>query len=213
MLLTRRSIVLCGASALAGLASGRAVGARPKLASTVAQTIGPFYPEVRPLDQDADLTIVRGRRRRARGEVIEVFGRVLDPDGRPVPHARMDLWQANAAGRYAHRADDNPAPLDPDFQGSARFKADAHGIFRFRTIKPGIYPGRVRHLHFDVTGRSQRVITQMYFPGEPGNEADSLLSRIPAGPLRERLIARAISPISKAGALPTFEWDVVLEAG
>lgn len=212
MLLTRRSLVVCGASALAGLASARAVGARGKLVPTVAQTIGPFYPVVRPLDQDADLTIVRGRRGRAKGDVIEVFGRVLNLEGRPVPHAKIDLWQANAAGRYAHRADDNPAPLDPDFQGSASFTADADGLFRFRTIKPGIYPGRVRHIHLDVTGREQRVITQMYFPGEP-NEADTLLSRIPAGPLRERLIARASNPIGQAGAVPTFEWDVVLETG
>lgn len=213
MLLTRRSLVVCGASALAGVASGRALGASGKLVPTVAQTIGPFYPVARPLDQDADLTIVRGRRGRAKGKVIEVFGRVLDPDGRPVPHAKLDLWQANAAGRYAHRADDNPAPLDPDFQGSATFNADSDGRFRFRTIEPGVYPGRVRHLHLDVTGREQRVITQMYFPGEPGNAADSLLSRIPAGPLRERLIARAASPVDKSGVAATFQWEVVLEAG
>jgi protocatechuate 3,4-dioxygenase beta subunit len=191
--------------------TGRVSAVQAKLAPTVNQTIGPFYPVERMLDQDADLTIIRGRQGRAKGQVIEVVGRVLDPSGRPLPNARLDIWQANAAGRYAHPGDDSPAPLDPNFQGSAIFCADAGGRFRFRTIKPGPYPGRVAHIHLDVTYRTQRVITQMYFPDEPGNQQDSLLSRIPAGPLRDRLIAIATTQPRGAGAL-IFRWDVVLEA-
>jgi protocatechuate 3,4-dioxygenase beta subunit len=196
---------------MAHLGMGRASAVQAELAPTVNQTIGPFYPVARALDQDADLTIVRGRRGRAKGQIIEVVGRVLDPSGRPVPNARMDLWQANAAGRYAHPGDDNPAPLDPDFQGSAIFAADADGRFRFRTIKPGPYPGRVPHLHLDVIGRTQRVITQMYFPNEPGNQQDGVLSSIPDGRLRDRLIARTSN--RRGGGALMFEWDVVLETG
>jgi protocatechuate 3,4-dioxygenase beta subunit len=175
----------------------------------VNQTIGPFYPVSRPLDQDADLTIIQGRRGRPKGQVIEVVGRVLDLHGRPIPTARLDIWQANAAGRYSHPADDNPAPLDPEFQGSAQFLADAEGRYRFRTIRPGRYPGRVAHIHLDVMGRGQRVITQMYFPDEPGNDGDSVLSGIPAGALRQALISR-LTPVT---SVPTFQWDVVLGAG
>lgn len=213
MALSRRSVVAGGACTLAVLAASRTFADQGKLAPTAHQTAGPFYPVARPLDQDADLTLVRGRRGRARGEIINVFGRVLGRDGRPIPNARLDLWQANAAGRYAHPADPNPAPLDLDFQGAALFSADAEGRFRFRTVKPGRYPGRVPHLHFDVRARSQRVITQMYFPDEPGNRDDGLLRRIPAGPLRDRLIARPGSPIRDDASARAFEWDVVLATG
>jgi protocatechuate 3,4-dioxygenase beta subunit len=103
--------------------------------------------------------------------------------------------------------------LDPDFQGAALFSADAEGRFRFRTVKPGRYPGRVPHLHFAVSGGRQRVITQMYFPDEAGNQDDGVLKRIPAGPLRDRLIARFSSPISDDASIRVFQWDVVLAPG
>ncbi len=213
MLVSRRSLIRSGALTLVGGASTNAFGLAARLAPTVHQTVGPFYPVGRPLDQDSDLTIVRGRRGRARGQVIDVVGRVLNPDGRPVPFAFIDLWQANAAGRYAHPADSNPAPLDPDFQGSARLKADGNGFYRFRTIKPGRYPGRVPHLHLAISGESRRVTTQMYFPGEAGNHEDGVLGRIPRGPLRDRLIATAVRPLSDDRGAATFRWDVVLRVG
>ena len=208
MLVSRRCLIRSGALSLLGGASSELFALAPKLPRTTHQTEGPFYPVQRPLDQDFDLTNVRGRRGRARGEIINVVGRVLDPDGRPVPFASIDLWQANAAGRYAHPADTNPAPLDPDFQGSAKLKADGNGFYRFRTIKPGRYPGRVPHLHLAISQASRRVTTQMYFPAEVG--ADSVLGRVPRGPLRDRLIARAVRPLGDDRAAAAFQWDIVL---
>jgi protocatechuate 3,4-dioxygenase beta subunit len=203
MELPRRHFILGGAAA------ALTIPVAARLPITLNQTIGPFYPVERMLDQDADLTIVRGRRGRPRGQVIEVMGRVLDPDGRPLGGAMLDLWQANADGRYAHPGDTNPAPLDPDFQGSTRLTADAEGRYRFRTVRPGLYPGRVAHIHLDVTGGTQRIITQMYFPDDPGNDKDVLLARIPAGPMRQAMVARMVAGTS----VPTLEWDIVLGAG
>ncbi len=213
MPLSRRSVLTGGACTLAALVAGRTLATQGKLAPTSPQTRGPFYPVARRLDQDADLTLVRGHRGRARGEIINVLGRVLDGERRPIPHAKLDLWQANAAGRYAHPGDNSSAPLDPDFQGAALFSADAEGRFRFRTVKPGRYPGRVPHLHFAVSSGRQRVITQMYFPDEAGNQDDDVLKRIPAGPLRDRLIARFSSPIGDDALITALQWDVVLAPG
>jgi len=213
MLVSRRSLIRSGTITLIGSASSGLLASAIKLTPTLAQTSGPFYPTERPLDQDADLTIVRGRRGLARGQIINVVGRVLNLDGRPVPFASIDLWQANAAGRYAHPIDRNPAPLDPNFQGSAKLKADGNGLYRFRTIKPGRYPGRVPHIHVAVSGDTQRVVTQMYFAGEAGNHDDGVLRRIPNGPLRERLIARSIRPLKQDPAAAAYHWDIVLKGG
>jgi protocatechuate 3,4-dioxygenase beta subunit len=164
-LITRRALALglAGASALA--ATGvRAAG----LAQTPEMALGPFYPIERPLDADADLTRLKGRTGRAKGQIIEVAGRVLGPDGKPQANATLEVWQCNAAGRYAHPGDTTDAPLDPGFQGYARLTADADGAFRFLTVMPGDYPAgqfmRARHIHFDVSGKHQRIVTQMYLP-------------------------------------------------
>jgi protocatechuate 3,4-dioxygenase beta subunit len=162
-MLTRRTMVL-GA---AGIAVATNAAAIP---STIPMALGPFYPVVKPSEDDADLTRLAGHRARAKGEVIELMGRVLDGTGKPVSGARIELWQANAAGRYAHHGDQHPAPLDLDFQGYGVQKADAEGHYRFLTIHPGAYPAgdymRAAHLHFDVEGRYSRLVTQMYFKGD-----------------------------------------------
>jgi protocatechuate 3,4-dioxygenase, beta subunit len=121
----------------------------------------------RPLDADADLTVIGGGAGHAEGEVIHVMGRVLDARGAPVVGATVEIWQANAKGRYAHPADRNLAPLDPNFQGFGAQLTDGDGQYRFKTIKPAAYPinpmnpQRVRppHIHFDVSGRDARLVT------------------------------------------------------
>lgn len=212
MMWSRRHVLGAGAGAVIG-ASALGQGADKLLPLTADQDLGPFYPVIRPLDHDADLTRVAGMRGIARGEIIEISGRVLDPRGRPVAKARIDLWQANALGRYAHPGDNRDVPLDPNFQGAAVIEADAAGRYRFRTIKPGFYPigggmFRTPHIHLDVTGRSQRLTTQLYFPGEPLNAADILFPKDKGA--QDSLLIAATGTLASDPAVRTFAWDIVL---
>jgi len=172
-MLTRREFNLT-------LAGGLVLATRPALgaaAPTPAQTRGPFYPVERPADTDGDLTHIVGRTGRARGTVIEVVGHVLETDGRPVAGATVQIWQANAAGRYDHPRERSSAPADPDFQGFAEVTTGTDGAYRFRTVKPGAYDSRAPHIHFMVKGAPPRpaLVTQMYFAGERQNASDVLL--------------------------------------
>jgi protocatechuate 3,4-dioxygenase beta subunit len=205
--------VKVGAAAMAlPFAAGRAA---TRLPTTPGQVLGPFYPLEQPADHDADLVVVRGSAARAHGQVLHVRGRVLTSEGEPVPRAVVEVWQANAHGRYAHPSDPNPAPLDPNFQGFAAISTDAEGRFSFRTVKPGPYPGnggalRAPHIHYQVTGRFDRLVTQMYFDGEPLNAQDRLLQ----GTLRkERLVVplRAVED-GEPRALAA-SWEIVLPRG
>ena len=177
---TRRWFLRGSIGAAATVASAPLVAA-----TTPRQTEGPFYPVHEQRDTDADMTHIEGHSGRAIGEVVEVSGRVLDEDGRPVADALVDVWQANAHGRYSHERDRNPAPLDDNFQGWAKLKTDAEGRYRFRTIKPGPYPvrhdwSRPPHIHFKVARRGyHELTTQMYFAGEPLNDTDLLLQSVP----------------------------------
>lgn len=168
--ITRRRLLgqaglLVAGGGLAG--SALAQSRRP----TRPMQIGPFYPVQQPADSDADLTRIAGRDGRAIGKVIEVSGRVMGRNGQPVPGARIDMWQANSVGRYAHKSDDAAPPLDPNFDGFARLVADKDGAYRFLTIEPGAYKAgstwRAKHLHYLVDGNINRLITQMYFAGDP----------------------------------------------
>ena len=134
---------------------------------------------------------------RAIGQLITVSGRVMDEDGAPIAGAMIEIWQANAAGKYIHEWDRHQAPLDPNFTGQGRFLTDREGRYQFRTIKPGGYPvaesdwwWRPPHIHFSVFGPSwmTRFITQIFFPGEPLNETDLLLNAVPDAEARQRLI-------------------------
>lgn len=153
--------------------------------ATPWQTEGPFFPIHQQSDKDADLTTIAGRDTVALGEVVEVKGQILDTDGKPVAGALVDIWQANAAGRYDHEADPSTAPLDPNFQGWARLVTGDDGSYRIRTIKPGAYPAaegwiRPPHIHYKVARRGfKEITTQLYFKGDPLNEIDRLILAVP----------------------------------
>jgi protocatechuate 3,4-dioxygenase beta subunit len=163
----------------AGVLSIPARGLAETLPRTPGDALGPFYPIATPFPKTHDLTRPPSGGGRARGDLLHVSGRVVDRRGSPVAGARIEIWQANAAGRYAHASDDSAPPLDPNFQGLAVFEADADGRYAFLTIKPGGYPSergmRTPHIHYQVTGRRDRLVTQVYFPNEPLNASDFLL--------------------------------------
>ena len=187
------------------------------LKRTPGEIVGPFYPVLKPLDHDADLTNIAGKTGRAQGQVIHLMGRVLNVNGEPVKGARVEIWQANSQGRYTHPSDTNPAPVDPNFEGFSVQFTDAEGRYRFKTIKPGAYPAtatwmRPPHIHFEVTGRTNRLTTQMYFPGEPLNDKDILLQGLRSN--REGAIAKIDQPgegFERDSLMAT--WDIVLDKG
>ena len=162
---------------------------------TLSELTGPIFgaDDVKPSDHD----LTRQHKGAPIGERIVVTGRVLDENGRPVPHTLVEVWQANAAGRYVHVVDQHPAPLDPNFTGAGRTVTDAEGRYRFLTVKPGAYPWgnhdnawRPAHIHFSLFGHSflSRLVTQMYFPGDPLIPYDPIYKSIPEG-ARERLMS------------------------
>jgi protocatechuate 3,4-dioxygenase beta subunit len=206
--------IAAGGFALSGAASSVFAQA---LRRTPGEILGPFYPVLRSVERTADLTSLPGKPGRAAGQVIYVMGRVVNVEGQPLKGARVELWQANTHGRYTHPSDTNPAPLDPSFEGFAMQDTDAEGRYRFKTIKPGAYPAtptwmRPPHLHFEVTGKINRVITQMYFPGEPLNDKDLLLQNVRAN--KEGLIAKVVAPTSDVEPDSRIVvWDIVLDKG
>ena len=207
-MLDRRTVVV-GLTVGAMLQSQSAAAA---LHVTPQEMLGPFYPAHPLQDHDFDMTRVSGHRGRARGEIIEIVGRVLQPNGSPVKHAAIEIWQANAAGKYRHPDDVNPAPLDPDFQGYARLISGVDGSFRLLTVKPGSYPApigiRTPHVHFEIRSREFRLATQLYFPGESLNAVDPLLASMPARHLNPALVMAHEEDGSPG--VKRFRWDAVL---
>lgn len=195
---------------------GLAHGQQPSR-PTAMEVIGPFYPVSKPSDQDTDLTQVTGRSGRAQGQVLYLTGRVLARSGEPIPGAVLEVWQANAAGRYAHAGDRTLAPEDPDFQGYARLVTDSEGRYAIKTVKPGPYPAsrpgwmRPPHIHFDVTGKVTRLVTAMYFEGDPLNEQDLLL-KVSFAPQTQMTRLEAAAAGQEPDALRAT-WDIVLITG
>jgi protocatechuate 3,4-dioxygenase beta subunit len=174
--------------------------------------------DVGPLE--ADLTIQHGGE--PVGERMKVTGRVLDGEGRPVRGQLVEIWQANAAGRYVHQRDQHPAPLDPHFTGMGRCLTDDDGRYAFTTIKPGPYPWRNHHnawrpahIHFSVFGTdfTRRLVTQMYFPGDPLSALDPIYQAIVDPKARERLVATYDHDLTEAEWSTGYSWDIVLTGG
>jgi protocatechuate 3,4-dioxygenase, beta subunit len=146
---------------------------------TSPQILGPFYPLGAPT-LDGDLTRIDNGSNVAEGQVLYISGRLLDQSGAPVANTKIEIWQANAHGRYTHPNDDNSAPLDPNFDGFAVVHSDNDGRYSLKTVKPGAYPTgpnsiRPAHVHFEVHGRTERFVTQMYFQGDPHHDQDPWL--------------------------------------
>lgn len=184
---------------------------------TLSELTGPVYGHESVRPGDADLT--RQHAGEPLGERIIVTGRVLDEDGRPVPHTLVEVWQANAAGRYVHVRDDHPAPLDPNFSGAGRVVTDAEGRYRFTSVKPGAYPWRNHpnawrpaHIHFSLFGPSflSRLVTQMYFPGDPLFPYDPIFNSIADEKARQRLVSRFDMETTQPEWALGYVFDIVL---
>ena len=194
--LSRREILKMSAMVgVAGAMSTNYAIAQAALQRTPHQILGPFYP-MKPFDQTADLTRVPGRPGRAEGQVLNVMGRVLNLKGEPVRNAKVEVWQANAHGRYTHPSDPNPAPLDPNFEGSAILTTDTDGRYRFKTIKPAAYPAgpntmRPAHIHFlrggCVAARGGRAAARPLAAHRHHRRRRAHLGLLLAGPARTRL--------------------------
>ena len=190
-----------------GLFTSSVYAGRP----TPRETAGPFYPVIAQKDKDFDLTRIEGKSGTAKGKIIIIRGQVLDTDSKPVEDATVDLWQANAAGRYSHPHDTNTAPLDPDFQGWAIVASGKDGTFRFKTIYPGAYPAtdswtRPPHIHFKISKNGYiEITTQMYFPGEELNDSDLLL-KDKSNEDRKLMIASSVKDQPE-----TYEYNIVLQ--
>lgn len=171
------------------------------------------------LVKEGDEDLTAGHAGEPLGSRIIVHGRVLEEDGRPVPHTLVEIWQANAAGRYKHHWDNWPAPLDPNFTGVGRTLTDAEGRYRFLTIQPGPYPWRNHHnawrpahIHFSLFGRAftQRLVTQMYFPGDPLFFQDPIYNSVRDEKARRRMISRFDYDQTVDHWALAFEFDIVL---
>ncbi len=188
------------------------------IARSLSESTGPVYghESVRPLDND----LTRNGRVNGEplGERIVVTGRVVDEDGRPIRNSLVEVWQANAAGRYVHKVDQHDAPLDPNFFGGGRCVTDDEGIYRFYTIKPGAYPWgnhpnawRPNHIHFSLLGPtiSSRLVTQMYFPGDPLLALDPIYLGVPES-ARGRLVSKFSIDVTEPGFALGYVFDIVL---
>jgi protocatechuate 3,4-dioxygenase, beta subunit len=187
------------------------------LPHTLSELTGPVFGDDAVGELDHDLT--RQHPGEPLGERIVVSGRVLDGDGRPVRDSLLEIWQANAAGRYVHEADRHPAPLDPNFTGAGRCLTDREGNYRFVTVKPGAYPWRNHpnawrpaHIHFSLFGRAftNRLVTQMYFPGDPLFDADPIFQSVRDPKARARLISALDWETTTPEWALGYRFDIVL---
>ena len=184
---------------------------------TLSEITGPVFPRESIGPDASDLTARHSAA--PLGERIIVSGRVLDEHGRPVPHSLVELWQANAAGRYRHPIDQHNAPLDPNFTGTGHTLTDVAGNYRFVTIRPGAYPWRNHynawrpaHIHFSIFGPAfaTRLITQMYFPGDPLLASDPIFNCTADEPARQRLLSLFDWPTTESNHALGYKFDIIL---
>ncbi len=198
-------------------APGRPFIPRPR---TLSEMTGPGPAVSATVGEDSDMTRNMGTGGEAIGERIIVTGRVIDDEGNPVPNALVEIWQANAAGRYRHRVDQHHAPLDPNFLGFGLCLTNTDGLYRFTTVKPGAYPWgnhenawRPAHIHFSLFGASllSRLVTQMYFPGDPLQELDPIFNSVPTDAAKDRLIARYAHDVTTPVWALGYRFDIILK--
>jgi len=187
------------------------------LPETLTESSGPVLGHSFIRENDNDLTVQHSAE--PLGERIFVHGRVLDEEGHPVRNALVEIWQANAAGRYRHKVDNHPAPLDPNFSGAGRTLTDDNGGYSFKTILPGAYPWgnhhnawRPKHIHFSLFGAGilSRLVTQMYFPGDPLQPLDPIFNSISNEAARQRLVSRLDMNRTEPNYALAFAFDIVL---
>jgi protocatechuate 3,4-dioxygenase beta subunit len=188
------------------------------LPHTVTEVSGPQLGSER-VGGELDHDLTRQHAGEPLGERIVVSGRVLDGDGRPIRNTLVEIWQANAAGRYLHKGDQHPAPLDPNFSGAGRCVTDDDGRYEFITIKPGAYPWgnhhnawRPQHIHFSLLGQAfaQRLVTQMYFPGDPLFQYDPIYNSVRDPKGRERMVSRFDLDRTEPEWALAYDFDIVL---
>jgi protocatechuate 3,4-dioxygenase, beta subunit len=189
------------------------------LTHSLSELTGPVYGHSSVRELDNDLTRNAIKNGEPLGERIIVTGRVLDEHGQPLRNALLEVWQANAAGRYIHLRDQHPAPLDPNFTGAGRVLTDDDGAYQFTTIKPGAYPWRNHHnawrpahIHFSVFGRNflERMVTQMFFPGDPLLSLDPIYNGIPDPASRARLISFYDHDVTQPEWALGYRFDIVI---
>jgi protocatechuate 3,4-dioxygenase beta subunit len=189
------------------------------LRDRLTEVTGPLFGDSAHLRGPSDHDLTAQHSDEPIGQRILVFGRVLDSDGRAVPDTLVEVWQANAAGRYAHVVDNWPAPLDPNFTGGGRVVTDSAGHYSFTTIKPGAYPWgnhhnawRPAHIHFSLFGRAftQRLVTQMYFPDDPLFAQDPIYNSVPDEAARRRMISTFDLEATKPNRALAYRFDIVL---
>lgn len=185
---------------------------------SLSELTGPVYGHEAVGDLDSDLTRNARVNGEPLGERIIVAGRVVDEDDRPIPNTLVEVWQCNAAGRYVHVADDHDAPLDPNFLGAGRCVTDENGRYEFRSIKPGAYPWRNHpnawrpaHIHLSLFGASfvSRLVTQMYFPGDPLFPFDPIFNGVPEG-ARQRMVSSFELDLTEPEFALGYNFDIVL---
>lgn len=209
----RREFIKASGLSVLGAASSMAQSTDGSLylQVTPSEIEGPFYPLIAQKDTDFDLTKIKGHSQSALGEPVHIEGRVVDTTGKAIENAEIDLWQANAVGKYRHPRDPNPALIDDNFQGWAIVHSGKQGRFRFKTVIPGTYDvgnGWVRppHIHFKVTKPGyEQVTTQMYFPDQPLNDIDRLLQN--KRPSEKKLMIAERIPQSEN----VFKYNLILQ--